>query len=133
MLFWSFIILIVIGIVCFIVHENTMFDDEWVFDMGVAFEVAGWIAVLVSIIIFAANYIGLDGYIEANKARYESLTYQYENELYDNDNDIGKKELMSEIQDWNEDLARNKANQDNFWVGIYIPDIYDQFEFIDYK
>ena len=133
MLFWSFIILIVIGIVCFIVCENTIFDDEWVFDMGVAFEVAGWIAVLVSIIIFAVNYIGLDGYIEENKARYESLTYQYENELYDNDNDIGKKELMSEIQDWNEDLARHKANQDNFWIGIYIPNVYDQFEFIDYK
>ena len=110
-----------------------MFDDEWVFDMGVAFEVTGWIAVIVSIIIFAVNYIGLNGDIEANKARYESLTYQYENELYDNDNDIGKKELMSEIQDWNEDLARHKANQDSFWIGIYIPDIFDQFEFIEYK
>ena len=101
--------------------------------MGVAIEVAGWVAVLASIIIFAVNYIGLDGYIEENKARYESLVYQYENELYDNDNDIGKKELMSEIQDWNEDIARHKANQDNFWIGIYIPDVYDQFEFIDYK
>ena len=133
MLFWSFIILIVIGIVCFIVYENTMFDDEWIFDMGVAIEVAGWVAVLASIIIFAVNYIGLDGYIEENKARYESLVYQYENELYDNDNDIGKKELMAEIQDWNEDLARHKANQDSFWIGIYIPDIFDQFEFIEYK
>ena len=91
MLFWSFIILIVIGIVCFIIYENTMFDDEWIFDMGVAIEVAGWVAVLVSIIIFTVNYTGLDGYIEENKARYESLTYQYENELYDNDNDIFKK------------------------------------------
>ena len=132
MLFWFFIILIVIGIVCFIMYEKNM-TGEWVFDMGVAFEVAGWLAVLVSIFVFAVNYIGLDGDIEAYEARYESLTYQYENELYDNDNDIGKKELMSEIQDWNEDLARHKANQDNFWIGIYIPDVYDQFEFIEYK
>ena len=133
MLFWIFIMLIVIGIICFIIYENTMFDDEWIFGMGVAIEMAGWVAVLASIIIFAVNYTGLDGYIEECKARYESLTYQYENELYDNDNDIGKKELMSEIQDWNEDLARYKANQDDFWIGIYIPDIYDQFEFIEYK
>ena len=133
MLFWIFVMLVVIGIICFIIYENTMFDDEWIFDMGVAIEVAGWVAVLASIIIFAVNYIGLDGYIEENKARYESLVYQYENELYDNDNDIGKKELMAETQDWNEDLARNKANQDNFWIGIYIPDIFDQFEFIEYK
>ena len=133
MLFWSFIIVNVIGVVCFIFYYNAMFVDECIFDMGVAIEVAGWVAVLASIIIFAVNYIGLDGYIEENKARYESLVYQYENELYDNDNDIGKKELMSEIQDWNEDLARHKANQDDFWIGIYIPDVYDQFEFIEYK
>lgn len=133
MLFWIFVMLVVIGIICFIIYENTMFDDEWVFNIGVVFEIAGWVAVLVSIIMFAGTYIGLDGDIEARKARYESLTYQYENELYDNENDIGKKELMLEIQDWNEDLARHKANQDNFWIGIYIPDIFDQFEFIEYK
>ena len=133
MLFWIFVMLVVIGIICFIIYENTVFDDEWVFNIGVAFEVTGWVAVLVSIIIFTVNYTGLDGYIEENKARYESLTYQYESELYDNDNDIGKKELMSEIQDWNEDLARHKANQGDFWIGIYIPDVYDQFEFIEYK
>ena len=133
MLFWIFVMLVVIGIICFIIYENTVFDDEWVFNIGVAFEVTGWVAVLVSIIVFTVNYTGLDGYIEENKARYESLTYQYENELYDNDNDIGKKELMSEIQDWNEDLARHKANHDDFWIGIYIPDVYDQFEFIYYK
>ena len=132
MLFWIFVILIVIGIVCFIIYENSM-SGEWVCNIGIIFEVSGWLAFIVSIIIFACAYTGLDGYIEANKARYESLTYQYENELYDNDNDIGKKELMSEIQDWNEDLARYKANQDDFWIGIYIPDIYDRFEFIEYK
>ena len=132
MLFWSFIILAVIGIVCFVIYENTM-SGEQVCNVGTIFEISGWLAILVSIIVFAVNYIGLDGYIEENKVRYESLTYQYENKLYDNDNDIGKKELMSEIQDWNEDLARHKARQDDFWIGIYIPDIYDQFEFIEYK
>lgn len=68
--------------------------------------------------------------IEANKQRYESLVYQAENNLYENDNDLGKKDLADQIQNWNEDLASGKALQNDLWVGIFFPDIYDEFEFI---
>lgn len=64
------------------------------------------------------------------ETQYESLTYQLENNLYDNDNDIGKKELMDEIREWNGNLAYCKEIQRNFWVGIYYPNVYDNFEFI---
>ena len=87
----------------------------------------------------AHNYIGIDAKVSGYQKRYEALTYQYENNFYDNDNDIGKKELVSEIQYWNSDLAYRKTIQRDFWVGIYYPNVYDQFEFIklnkgvDYK
>ena len=32
-----------------------------------------------------------------------------------------------------EDLSANQKNQRDFWIGIYIPNIYDQFEFIELK
>ena len=79
----------------------------------------------------ACNYIGIDAKVSGYQKRYEALTYQYENNFYDNDNDVGKKELVSEIQYWNSDLAYRKTIQRDFWVGIYYPNVYDQFEFIE--
>ena len=89
------------------------------------------IIVIASILILPFIYTGIDGKIAGYEARYESLVYQYENDIYDNDNDLGKRDLMEDIEAWNTDLARKKANQHDFWIGIYIPNIYDQFELID--
>lgn len=86
------------------------------------------IALLISTIGLASVYIGADASVAKWETHYESLTYQLENNLYDND--IGKKELMDEIREWNEDLAYCKEIQRNFWVGIYYPNIYDNLEFI---
>lgn len=93
--------------------------------------VLSWGVTFVLVVIFAINHIGADAKVESNIKRYESLTYQYENNIYDNDNDLGKKELMDAIQKWNEDLAFYKSIQHNFWVGILIPDVFDEFEFIE--
>ena len=73
------------------------------------------------------------GKLAAEKARYESLTFQLENNFYDNDNDIGKAELMAKIQDWNEDLARGKAADDNIWIDILYPEIFEDLDFIELK
>ena len=130
MFFWIFVLMVVLGIVGRVVYDNTRVG-EWCWSVSFAGIIAGIIAVVVSLCIIAINYCGVDGEIAANQARYESLVYQYENNLYDNDNDLGKKELMNQIQEWNEDLARNQENQDNLWIGIYIPNVFDQFDFIN--
>lgn len=88
------------------------------------------VTLLVMVFILAFNYIGADGEKAANEVRYESLMTQYENKYYENDNDVGKKELVKEIQEWNEDLAKNKKMQRNFWVGIFYPNIYDDYKMI---
>lgn len=131
MLFWIFAIITVLGAIGIYAIDSLEHDFLWGTSLTV-FIFSG-IALIASICIMMVNYIGVDGYIAQCEARYESLMYQYENDIYDNDNDIGKRELMSDIQSWNEDLARLRVNQDNFWIGIYRPNIYDQFEFIELK
>ena len=124
MLFWTFVIIIIAGFVLF------AFDLE---NLGITISVIGIFGIIASVVVLAINYIGSDGYIARMNTRYETLVYQYENDIYDNDNDLGKRELMVDIQNWNEDLSSRRERQRDFWIGIYIPNIYDQFEFIELK
>ena len=124
MLFWTFVIIIIAGFVLF------TFDLE---NLGITISVIGIFGIIASVVVLAINYIGIDGYIARMNIRYETLVYQYENDIYDNDNDLGKRELMVDIQNWNEDLSSRRERQRDFWIGIYIPNIYDQFEFIELK
>lgn len=126
MLFFIFIALFAISILA-IICTDEMSGGHLL--ATIAF-VLTLIALLISTIELAATYIGADASVAKWETQYESLTYQLENNLYDNDNDIGKKELMDEIREWNEDLAYCKKIQRNFWVGIYYPNVYDNLEFI---
>lgn len=89
-------------------------------------------AIGMGIVILVENS-GTDAKMEDLRQRGEILEYQLENDLYDNDNDIGKKELYSEIEDYNSTVIKGKRMQRDFWYGIFYPNIYDCLEPIDYK
>jgi hypothetical protein len=90
------------------------------------------ICIIVSGVVMLDSYGNADAKIAENKEIYKSLVYQLENNLYDNDNDLGKKELYNDIQEWNKDVVYYQNIQDNLWFGIYYPNVFDQFKIIDY-
>ena len=126
MIFW----ITLIATVVFTVLAIASWDFEWVSMLSAIIAAIAGIAFVIMLIFVIVNNVGVEASIEVNKQRYESLIYQAENNLYENDNDFGKKELANQIQKWNEDLANGKALQDDFWVGIFYADIYDEFDFI---
>lgn len=125
MLFWIWVILIVVGFLIELI-------DGWE-DFGAGIIAVGIVCVFLAGIVLICCHVGVNGRVARLQARYDSLVYQYENDIYDNDNDLGKRDLMRDIQTWNEDLAANQKNQRDLWIGIYIPNIYDQFEYIELK
>ena len=129
MIFWITLIAVVVFVVLAIVFFGSC-DFEWVSVLSAIFSAIAGIAFVAMLFAIIVNNVGVEASIEANKQRYESLIYQAENNLYENDNDLGKKELVNQIQEWNEDLAEGKALQDDFWLGIFYADIYDEFDFI---
>lgn len=127
MLFWIFVGAFIIALVLVYLLRDT----DILLDISAIIATVLGGVIVISLCIMACNYIGIDAEVAGYQKRYEALTYQYENDFYDNDNDVGKKELVSEIQCWNSGLAYRKTIQRDFWVGIYYPNVYDQFEFIE--
>ena len=75
---------------------------------------------------------GADAYLASMQEKRSALVYQLENDIYDNDNDLGKKELYSEITEYNCDVAEGKIKQDNIWVYNLYSDVYDELELIEF-
>ena len=128
MLFWIFVGIFVVALVGVIVCYYL--DCDVSFGLTATLTFISGFAIVVSIAIIADRYSHADADVAKYQQRYESLIYQYENDFYNNDNDVGKYELVSQIEYWNTDLAYRKTIQRDFWLGIYYPNIYDQFEFI---
>lgn len=122
MIFW---VILLITIAFFIWG----FFSDWDFLPFLGSLFGGVVSFVLAIVIIV-SHLGVNGYVESCKTRYDMLVYQYENNFYDNDNDVGKYKLVQDIRAWNEDLSKYKELQDDFWVGIFYPNIYDQFEFI---
>lgn len=124
MIFWIVVILMVIAIAL-----GFIFDD-W-FEIWAGISSFSFVVAAIMLIVLISNNVGPDAKIAKYQARYDSLVYQYENDIYDNDNDLGKRDLMEDVEAWNTDLAYHKQIQRNFWVGIFYPNIYDYFDFIE--
>lgn len=125
MLFWISIIILAIGVIW---EMKDRYND-----FATIFTIIGGICTCCAVGAVIIGHVGVDGYVSEMNTRREMLVYQYENDIYDNDNDLGKRDLIADIQDWNEDLAWHKEVQDDLWIGIFIPNIYDQFEPIPLK
>lgn len=126
MLFIIFVIVFVISICVQFVFEDLI---------SLAFGILSFIAIAISLFVIIINYTGVNGFIEASKERYEALNYKVEALTNGMGDKLGIKneKIVAEIQNWNEDLARGKGLQRDFWIGIYIPNVYDDFERIPYE
>ena len=133
MILWISIFVTVICLVIFIISSNK-YDGAW--------DAISLISLVFSIIAFASSTVlggisivaraGADAYLASMHEKRSALVYQLENDIYDNDNDLGKKELYSEITEYNCDVAEGKIKQNNIWVYNLYCDIYDELELIEF-
>lgn len=146
MLFWLCLIILIVGIGLVAVGKMEWFDTrnenklrKFLYQNDDTIECSGWATVVVSgfimaimIVVFACNYIGVNAQVEKAKEQYNAITYKVESGACRDEFGLLNKEVIDEIQDWNEDITYYKNLHKDFWVGIFVPNVYDQFETIDY-
>ena len=84
------------------------------------------------IIILCCQHMGVDGMVEKNLEIYDAIEYKVTSGVCRDEFGLLSKEVIDEVQDWNKDVRYYKAVQDDFWIGIFYPNVFDQFETIDY-
>lgn len=133
MILWISIIIAIIGFVLFAVSFNK-FNDTWdvINFISLALAILFGASSVVLGVIAASASIGSESYFASMQEKRSALVYQLENNIYDNDNDLGKKELYSEITEYNCDVAEGKIMQDNIWVYNLYSDVYDELELIEF-
>lgn len=90
------------------------------------------VSIFLTIIIITEN-VAPEGQKIKWETRYDFLVYQLEEIKYDNLIDNNRKELMDDIQDYNVAIQKGKLYQNNFWLGIFYADIYDDLPLIELK
>ena len=136
MILWISIAITIISAIVSIISFNK-FSDFWDFcDVigtisSVLFVLFFIISAVLGVIAVSAS-VGSESYLASMQEKRNALVYQLENNLYDNDNDLGKKELYSEIIEYNCDVAKGKIMQNNIWVYNLYSDVYDDLELIEF-
>lgn len=133
MLSFIFMILIVVlGVIIYVVSDEDIIRCDWS-PLGSVL-IAFGIAVLMLMTI-CAGVIGItaDAMEAANTERYEALMYKIESGVCSDDFGLLNKEIIDDIQAWNEDLARYKMLEQDKWIGAFYPNIYSDFDFIEYE
>ena len=133
MILWISIFVTVICLVIFIISSNK-YDGAWDAINAISLALTTT-AFVLSIVLGGISIIaraGADAYLASMQEKRSALVYQLENDIYDNDNDLGKKELYSEITEYNCDVAEGKIKQNNIWVYNLYCNVYDELELIEF-
>ena len=133
MILWISIAITIISVLVLIISLNK-FSNFWdvINFISIALSVLFFIISAVLGVIAISASVGSESYLASMQEKRNALVYQLENDLYDNDNDLGKKELYSEITEYNCDVAEGKIKQDNIWVYNLYCNVYDELELIEF-
>lgn len=142
MWFWIFVIVFAVGVGLIVVgnmdwdykkNKFLYYNDENISFAGWATSIISGIVAFIMLICIICAHTNIEAQLEKNREIYNALTYKMESTTCRDEFGFLSKEVIDEVQEWNKDVRYYQSAQDDFWVGIFIPNVYDEFETIDYE
>lgn len=120
MIYWVFILALIVEIYLYI----KVYHLDYCSALELVILITTLIILILTIFIIGANIDGKHEKI-ALEAEYETLL-EYKSRI----DYIQNECYISEVIDWNITVSSGKSIQRDFWVGVFIPNIYDDFDVI---
>ena len=143
MLFWLVVFVFLIGLylILFSIYGREKSGDSkfayWAYYkgdyVGVLTCIISGIIIFIMCFILVYQYTGSNARMKRDMETYLSLRYKIEMEYYKGEYTTQTKDIVDEVQEWNEYVAYYKGIQKDFWIGIFYPNIYDKIDRIPLK
>ncbi len=130
MLLWTTIGLFLVGILLLNVgHRFKRLRRVGLDDLGAGMTVIFAFIMIIALTAMAVNYICADAAIAKKQQHQEFLVAQYKTGVYDG-LALSQYHLLQQIDEWNCSLAEKQKLTHDYWVGIFLPNYYDDLEYI---
>ena len=115
-------------IAIFIISISMIKFKKWKY-LGILLAIISVISMLQSAIFCIYTYTTSNALRLSMQVRYDALDYKIRNSLLVNPMALrNDRDLINDITEWNSDIVYSKSLQNNIWIGIYIPNIFDDLE-----
>lgn len=123
MLYWVFIIALIVEIFLYVKVEYLYCNSV----LEIIMVLKGAILLILTVLIIMNNIESKSTKVEL-ESTYKTLL-EYKSELNCSQNEP----YISDVLLWNKTITLGKEMQRDFWVGILIPNIYDEFDIITFE
>ncbi len=131
MLLWITLGLAVVGFLIFLIsgRMRKWRVQNFMANIGGAMTVVFTGTLLLMLIAMAIEYIGIDAEYAKKQQHREFLVAQYKTGVYDG-SALSQYHLLQQIDEWNCTLAEKQKLAHDYWVGIFVPNYYDDLGYI---
>lgn len=127
MVFWTTVGLVVVGFLLGRIADRT--HNYTLGEAGDGMAIAFTLVLAIMLVFMAFNYVGNDGDIAQKNEHRDFLVAQYATGVYEG-SVYSQYNLLQQIDSWNCKLKKMQALTHDYWVGIFIPNYWDDLEYI---